>query len=433
MNRIPCHLIKKDNSKYYKVRYRLADETKWRVKSLGVSDKQSAVKLMSDFITEKEREVAGFGVSDSEIANAHASLFELVEEYRADLHAMKRGEEYVKTTCQQVTTPAKDCGWKRVSDIKADSFTRWRSRDGKRSPRTLNLYLASLKAFLNWVIKSDRLEKNPLDAVSKVKETKDIRRQRRAFTDDEILRLLTVAPAERRIVYLTAIHTGLRRGELFSLEWRDLFIDETPALMILRAETTKNEKREPVCLHPELVTALKAIRPDNVTPGQKVFVKMSRMAKFKEDLKAAGIAYRDEFDRVADFHALRHTCNSRMAANGVPSTIAQQMMRHSDIKLTMGAYLDTKILPVAAHVNALPPLMPEQVSHIVSHEIVPESHELSQSDTDTNQADTKKPLINQGLSRDVSQSDTVCREVGNGSCAWDRTKDLVINSHPLYR
>ena len=171
--------------------------------------------------------------------------------------------------------------------------------------------------------------------MSKVKETNDRRRERRAFTDAEIKRLLSVAPPERRIVYLTAIHTGLRRGELFNLEWRDLFLEATPSHIILRAETTKNEKREPVCLHPELMRELEAIKPDGVKPGQKVFAKISRMAKVKEDLKAAGIPYRDEFNRVADFHAFRHTCNSRMAANGVPSTIAKQMMRHSDIKLSL--------------------------------------------------------------------------------------------------
>ncbi len=58
---------------------------------------------------------------------------------------------------------------------------------------------------------------------------------------------------------------------------------------------------------------------------------------------------------------------------------------------------------------------------------------LIRSDTGASQEDTKNPLINQGLSRAVTRSDTVCHEVENGSCAWDRTKDLVINSHPLYR
>ena len=429
MNRIPCNLLKSARSPYWQFRYRLPNEIKWRQKSLGVRDKQSAGKLMLAFITDLEREVAGLAPTKLEVLNAHISLFELVEEYRNDLHAMKRGDDYVATTCQQVTTPAKECGWKRVSDIKADSFTRWRSRDAKRSPRTLNLYLASVKAFLNWLIKTGRLESNPLDAVSNVKQTNDIRRKRRALADEEILRLLTVAAPERRIVYLTAIHTGLRRGELFALEWRDLFLDANPAFMILRAETTKNEKREPVCLHPELEAALRILKNEGVVPGQKVFVKISRMAKFKQDLKAAGIPYKDEFGRVADFHALRHTCNSRMAANGIPSTIAQQVMRHSDIKLTMGAYLDTKILPIASHVNSLPPLIPSRVSHIVSHESVSESQKLSQSDTDTKQGDTKKPLVNKGLCHGLTHSDTSNDDGMNGSCAWDRTKDLGVFSY----
>jgi integrase len=428
MKGISCHLRKNKRSPYWQMRYRLPNETKWRQESLGVREKQNAERLKIQFIIKLEKELVGIAPSELEITNAHLSLFELVEEYRDDLHALKRGDEYVKTTCQQVTTIAKDCCWMRVSDIKADGFTRWRSRNGQRSPRTLNLYLASLKAFLNWLIRTGRLESNLLDLVANVKTTNDIRRERRAFTDTEIRRLLTIAPPERRIVYLTAIHTGLRRGELFALEWRDMFVDEVPALMILRAETTKNDKREPVYLHPELVAELKAIRSDDVTPGQKVFVKISRMAKFKQDLKAANIPYRDEFDRVADFHALRHTCNSRMAANGVPSTIAQQMMRHSDIKLTMGAYLDTKILPIAAHVNALPSLMPSGVSSIVSHSLVSEGHELSRSDTETKQGDTKKPLVNKGLCHGLTHSDTSNDEGKNGSCAWDRTKDLVINS-----
>jgi integrase len=428
MKGISCHLRKNKRSPYWQMRYRLPNETKWRQESLGVREKQNAERLKIQFIIKLEKELVGIAPSELEITNAHLSLFELVEEYRDDLHALKRGDEYVKTTCQQVTTIAKDCCWMRVSDIKADGFTRWRSRNGQRSPRTLNLYLASLKAFLNWLIRTGRLESNLLDLVANVKTTNDIRRERRAFTDTEIRRLLTIAPPERRIVYLTAIHTGLRRGELFALEWRDMFVDEVPALMILRAETTKNDKREPVYLHPELVAELKAIRSDDVTPGQKVFVKISRMAKFKQDLKAANIPYRDEFDRVADFHALRHTCNSRMAANGVPSTIAQQMMRHSDIKLTMGAYLDTKILPIAAHVNALPSLMPSGVSSIVSHSLVSEGHELSRSDTETKQGDTKKPLVNKGLCHGLTHSDTSNDEGKNGSCAWDRTKDLGVLS-----
>ena len=104
-------------------------------------------------------------------------------------------------------------------------------------------------------------------------------------------------------------------------------------------------------------------------------------------------------------------------------------MRHSDLKLTMGAYLDTKVLPVAAAVQGLPPLMPEEVSH----DTVSESQGASQSDTETQLVEKEKPLINQGFRPVESSSDTVGHGKENGSCGWVRTNDLVVNSHPLYR
>ena len=48
--------------------------------------------------------------------------------------------------------------------------------------------------------------------------------ERRPFTDAELRRLIAVS-AYRSVVYLTAAHTGLRRKELGTLVWADLFLD----------------------------------------------------------------------------------------------------------------------------------------------------------------------------------------------------------------
>ncbi|UCF00257.1 MAG: tyrosine-type recombinase/integrase, partial [Planctomycetota bacterium] len=48
--------------------------------------------------------------------------------------------------------------------------------------------------------------------------------------------------------------------------------------------------------------------------------------------------YVDEAGRYADFHALRHTCGTLLAAAGVHPKTAQEIMRHSDIRLTMDYY-----------------------------------------------------------------------------------------------
>jgi hypothetical protein len=51
--------------------------------------------------------------------------------------------------------------------------------------------------------------------------------------------------------------------------------------------------------------------------------------------------YQDEAGRYADFHSLRHTTGSLLAATGTHPKIAQSIMRHGDINLTMSLYTHT--------------------------------------------------------------------------------------------
>jgi len=68
----------------------------------------------------------------------------------------------------------------------------------------------------------------------------------------------------------------------------------------------------------------------------------SRVANMiKADLEQAGIAYVDEPGRYADFHSPRHTTGSFLAAAGVHPKVAQAILRHSKIDLTMSVYTPT--------------------------------------------------------------------------------------------
>jgi len=58
----------------------------------------------------------------------------------------------------------------------------------------------------------------------------------------------------------------------------------------------------------------------------------------QEDSEAAGIEYVDEAGRYADFHSLRHTTASLLAATGCHPKTAQQILRHSDVNLTLSKY-----------------------------------------------------------------------------------------------
>ena len=77
---------------------------------------------------------------------------------------------------------------------------------------------------------------------------------------------------------------------------------------------------------------------------------------FRADLEAAGIPYVNESGLYADFHCLRHTTGSFLAASGANPKVAQEIMRHSDINLTMSRYSHVYKGQTSAAIENLPDL-----------------------------------------------------------------------------
>ncbi len=74
----------------------------------------------------------------------------------------------------------------------------------------------------------------------------------------------------------------------------------------------------------------------NKHPNASVFHVPNHSAEMlQKDLKLAKIPPMDESGCVVDFHALRHTMGTWLGANGVPLGTIKELMRHSDISLTM--------------------------------------------------------------------------------------------------
>ena len=171
-------------------------------------------------------------------------------QYLADLRALNRDVQYVNELENRIRKLILDCGWKLLRDITADSFQTWRAKKN-RSPKTLNEYLGSISSFLSWMEKHERIAKNPLKHVQKVQTNGKQVRPRRAFTDDEMRRLVSVA-GPRKVLYLTAALTGLRRSELAELERDDIHCETAKPFINVRASTTKNHKQAVIALHPDV-------------------------------------------------------------------------------------------------------------------------------------------------------------------------------------
>jgi|TARA_Y100000034_G_C6783455_1_gene350338 integrase len=74
----------------------------------------------------------------------------------------------------------------------------------------------------------------------------------------------------------------------------------------------------------------------------------------RRDLEAAQIPQLDEFDRPWLFHELRHQFATRLAGAGIHPQIAQQLLDHSSVDLTMNVYTHTGLAERALAVNTMP-------------------------------------------------------------------------------
>src|SRR5438128_727874 len=118
----------------------------------------------------------------------------------------------------------------------------------------------------------------------------DEQRERRSFTEDELQRLIRVAGL-RGVVYRIAARTGIRRGELTEVQWRDVHLDTTQPFIFVRASISKNHRQAMQPLTPDAVEALCTLRSDDAKPYDRVFASLMPrgLEQFKKDLKAADI------------------------------------------------------------------------------------------------------------------------------------------------
>jgi integrase len=208
-------------------------------------------------------------------------------------------------------------------------------------------------------------------------------RPRRAFSEHEIRRLLETA-GQRKVLYLTAVFTGLRRSELAALERDDVHLEKGKQFLNVRASTTKNHKQAIIALHSDVAGELSLRLAQLPTSERKVFARlMPTMERFKADLQVAKIPFIDAKGLRADFHSLRHTLATNLARAGTAPRVAMEIMRHRDMRLTAKTYTDTGLLPIADAVLKLPSLTGKKSedSQIDSQNLFREGQDLSSTDT----------------------------------------------------
>lgn len=293
------------------------------------------------------------GLIDLFSEHRKCSLSTHADDFVNDLRAKQRDSMYVYNAGRILKRLMEECCWTNAISVTPDSFIKWRQRQNL-APKSLNEYLAFANGLFNWMVKHDRIQVNPLRQVGKVEVRGKERRVRRALTDSEVTRLLSIA-GPRKPVYLLALITGLRKDELAHLHWSDIHLEAVRSFLTVRASISKNHKSATILLRDDVAQELRKLRTaDDATDDDLVFRVMPTIYRYKHDLARACIAYKDSQGRQADFHALRHTFATNLARAGINPRVCMELMRHSDMKLTTKVYTDTTLLATDDAVEALP-------------------------------------------------------------------------------
>jgi integrase len=380
----------------------------------GCRDETAARRVLADLERQAELVKAGVVTQAEAAAGAHQAtpIEEHFGAYLAYLETAGACPEHRKERDRQLRRLARECGFRRLADLDRSRLENWLTGQTRKGmgARTRNSYLASALAFCNWCCEPNvgRLTRNPFDGTPKADERADPRRQRRAMTEAELLRLLPVARErpllealtvrkgprageryadvrpevrarlellgrERALIYKTLVLTGLRKGELASLIVGQLHLAEAVPFVSLDAADEKNREGNDVPLRDDLAADLQqwledklhclqqdALRtgapiPARLPPDTPVFDVPDKLSKIlNRDLKAAAIAKRDDRGRTLDVHALRHSFGTFLSKGGVAPRTAMAAMRHSKLELTMGVYTDPALLDVRGALDALP-------------------------------------------------------------------------------
>ena len=413
------------SSRIWRARIKLDGEARTRDVSLHCADKQTAEQKLRDRIRDQERAAVGLLAPAAQRETFEGSLEGLVDDYVADLKALGRSAEHVRHVDARLRRLAKECHWQSLRDATVDSFLRWRS-ERKQAPKTVNEYQAVVSALFTWLRKQNRVAANPFELVSKVDTRGKESFHRRALSDDEAGRLLA---GPHRLVYLFALHTGLRRGEMNALRWSHLHLDAPNPFYSLPAGSSKNRKEQPRPLHPELVAELQTVKAaGKVTPEAMVFPERVPVMKvIHQDFKASGIPYVDERGHKVDFHALRMTFITRLQRAGVSPREAMELARHSDMRLTMKVYTDVAQLPLAASIRQLPAFSTKRDdTQIDTQTLVPEGPLVSPSVLGLKSIKVEETTENIDENHSQSILVTAGHENGNGGERGIRTPGRLL-------
>jgi integrase len=236
-----------------------------------------------------------------------------------------------------------------IAPVNVEQLYREMERDGV-SPRNRQLAGVVLSNALTYAV---RLKLVPHNAAREIRKPRSQRKELRTWTAADAAAFLKATEFDRlHALYVLALATGMRQGELFALEWTDVDF-EAGYLTVrrsledlggtLRVKEPKTGKGRRVDLPAFALDALHAHRKAMLAEGHRtavVFVDADGGYLRRPNVlrRSFGPAMAKAEVPTIRFHDLRHTAATLLLAAGENVKVVSERLGHATTKITLDVY-----------------------------------------------------------------------------------------------
>lgn len=205
--------------------------------------------------------------------------------------------------------------------------------------------------------RKELIKKNPFDLLENGSKPKQSVPTVDYWTKEEVKQFFSKLDHRLEILFVLAIYTGMRRGEILGIQWKDIDF-ENNQLRIFRSsrpmqglvESVKTSSgyrtiafsdfvKEKLKKHHELIQKEKELFGNDYEDNDLVICQPNgkKMAIGNFHRFWRNIIKNTEM-RYIRFHDLRHTCASLLLSADIHPKVVQEQLGHSSIRVTMDKY-----------------------------------------------------------------------------------------------
>ena len=221
-----------------------------------------------------------------------------------------------------------------LSDINAWEIEKWRNKrltDGVK-PATTNRQINTIKGCLSRAVEWGAIDSHDL---SKVKTLTVDNSKVRYLSKDEEARLrenLQACDTDfLEVIVILALNTGMRKGELLSLDWNHVNFDNK--ILTVDFQNAKSGNTRHLPLNTQAFNALKQWQQE--TDGIGFVFKDKNNAQLKDFPYVWGALLDEAQITNFRFHDLRHHFASKLVMASVDLNTVRELLGHSDLKMTL--------------------------------------------------------------------------------------------------